>query len=311
MDSENNIKLGDFGLSRVLTDSNNFAISNVGTPYYMSPEQIEELEYNEKSDIWSLGCFLYEISSLTPPFEASNHLSLANKIKLGKFDRIPTRYSEELFRIINWMLNVEPSKRPTLADLINIPNVSLRLRERRLKDNIAKYKYLEEMHKLKENELQSKEKNLKEFENLLKERELKLEAKEKYLIEKERNMDSKASKSNIQSKENIEKIFEKSESNPCKLHDLLKSENLIKRINTSGVLTTENSENSSNQKEYFFTPVIDKFTNKNPLQTPKEKNMKFLVKCDILENKEKSRSEKIFIEEAGDKFGDNEGSNQV
>jgi len=182
MDSENNVKLGDFGLSRVLTDSNNFAISNVGTPYYMSPEQIEELEYNEKSDIWSLGCFLYEISSLTPPFEASNHLSLANKIKLGKFDRIPSRYSEELFRIITWMLNVEPSKRPTLGDLINIPNVSLRLRERRLKDNIAKYKYLEEMHKLKENELQLKEKNLKEFENMLKERELKLEVKEKYLI---------------------------------------------------------------------------------------------------------------------------------
>jgi len=311
MDSENNVKLGDFGLSRVLTDSNNFAISNVGTPYYMSPEQIEELEYNEKSDIWSLGCFLYEISSLTPPFEASNHLSLANKIKLGKFDRIPSRYSEELFRIITWMLNVEPSKRPTLGDLINIPNVSLRLRERRLKDNIAKYKYLEEMHKLKENELQLKEKNLKEFENMLKERELKLEVKEKYLIEKERNLETKASKNNYQSKENIEKIFEKSESNPCKLHDLFKSESIIKRINTSGVLTTENSENSSNQKDYFFTPVMDKFTNKNPLQTPKEKNMKFIVKCDILENKEKSKSEKTLIDEIGDKSGDYESNNQL
>ena len=64
-------------VSRVLTNSNNLAISNVGTPYYMSPEQIEELEYNEKSDFWSLGCLLSEISPLSPPFEASNHLSLA------------------------------------------------------------------------------------------------------------------------------------------------------------------------------------------------------------------------------------------
>ena len=123
MDAENNVKLGDFGLSRVLSNSNSFAISNVGTPYYMSPEQIEELQYNEKSDIWSLGCFLYEISALSPPFEASNHLSLANKIKTGKFERIPIRYSEELQRVISWMLNVEPNKRPTLEDLINLPNV--------------------------------------------------------------------------------------------------------------------------------------------------------------------------------------------
>jgi serine/threonine protein kinase len=87
--------LGDFGLARLMSEDSVFAQTHVGTPYYMyfryirSPEQINESKYNEKSDIWSAGCLLYEISSLKPPFEATNHLSLAIKIKSGKVDRIP------------------------------------------------------------------------------------------------------------------------------------------------------------------------------------------------------------------------------
>jgi NIMA (never in mitosis gene a)-related kinase len=56
----------------------------------MSPEQINEQRYNEKSDIWSLGCIIYEMAALRPPFKAQNHLSLAMKIKAGKYDRIPS-----------------------------------------------------------------------------------------------------------------------------------------------------------------------------------------------------------------------------
>ena len=73
-----------------------FAQTHVGTPYYMSPEQINECSYNEKSDIWSTGCLIYEMAALKPPFEATNHLGLAIKIKAGKFDRLPLRYSEDL-----------------------------------------------------------------------------------------------------------------------------------------------------------------------------------------------------------------------
>lgn len=67
-DSEGNVKLGDFGLSRVLGENSIFAMTNVGTPYYMSPEQISEVKYNEKCDIWSAGCMLYEMAALKPPF---------------------------------------------------------------------------------------------------------------------------------------------------------------------------------------------------------------------------------------------------
>ena len=71
-DNEQNVKLGDFGLSRIMGDESVFAYTHVGTPYYMSPEQIQEQRYNEKSDIWSAGCVIYEMLALRAPFEATN-----------------------------------------------------------------------------------------------------------------------------------------------------------------------------------------------------------------------------------------------
>jgi serine/threonine protein kinase len=71
LDSANNVKLGDFGLSRIMSDESVYAYTHVGTPYYMSPEQILEQRYNEKCDIWAAGCVLYEICSLRAPFEAT------------------------------------------------------------------------------------------------------------------------------------------------------------------------------------------------------------------------------------------------
>jgi serine/threonine protein kinase len=100
LDSNNDAKVGDFGLARVMNHDSVFAQTHVGTPYYMSPEQINEQAYNEKSDIWSLGCILYELAALRPPFKANNQLALALKIKTGKFDRIPETYSDELQWVI-------------------------------------------------------------------------------------------------------------------------------------------------------------------------------------------------------------------
>jgi len=73
LDNERNVKLGDFGLSRMMGPESIFCTTHVGTPYYMSPEQIKDQRYNEKSDIWSLGCIIYEIAALHAPFEATTH----------------------------------------------------------------------------------------------------------------------------------------------------------------------------------------------------------------------------------------------
>jgi NIMA (never in mitosis gene a)-related kinase len=103
-DVHNNVKLGDFGLSRILSEESIYAKTNVGTPYYMSPEQINEASYDEKTDIWSTGCVLYEMVALRPPFQASNPIALATKIVDAKIERIPERYSILLEKIIQSML---------------------------------------------------------------------------------------------------------------------------------------------------------------------------------------------------------------
>jgi NIMA (never in mitosis gene a)-related kinase len=107
LDSNSDVKLGDFGLARVMNNESQFAFTHVGTPYYMSPEQIMEQKYNQKSDIWSAGCVVYEIVSLRAPFEATNQIQLAHKIKKGEIDRIPAMYSDQLFQILKSMIEIE------------------------------------------------------------------------------------------------------------------------------------------------------------------------------------------------------------
>ncbi|XP_069092810.1 serine/threonine-protein kinase Nek2-like [Pleurodeles waltl] len=124
LDSKHNVKLGDFGLARILHHDYSFAKTFVGTPYYMSPEQMSSELYNEKSDIWALGVVVYELCALSRPFSASNFVALAEKIKEGKFSPIPNRFSTELHRVIGRMLNLKACERPSVHDLLQNPLLS-------------------------------------------------------------------------------------------------------------------------------------------------------------------------------------------
>jgi NIMA (never in mitosis gene a)-related kinase len=97
------------------------------------------------------------MAALSPPFTADNSLALALKIKQGTYKRIPSRYSEELMRTIRWMLKPEPKERPNVEDLLNLPHVSMRLRERALKKNYQHMKKKEEDVLKKEQELKDRE----------------------------------------------------------------------------------------------------------------------------------------------------------
>lgn len=100
------IKIGDLGVAKTM-QTQNFAHTIVGTPYYLSPELCEEKPYNHKSDIWSLGCVLYELCTGKHPFNGANQGALIMRIVRGKFDPIPTSYSADLSGLVNKMLQTD------------------------------------------------------------------------------------------------------------------------------------------------------------------------------------------------------------
>lgn len=126
---DNSVKLGDFGLSKILL-SHDFASTYVGTPFYMSPEICAAERYTLKSDIWSLGCIIYELCTREPPFNAKSHFDLIQRIKEGKIGKIPGVYSPELTDVIKSCLKVNPDRRPDTAQLVNLPIVRLMRKEK-------------------------------------------------------------------------------------------------------------------------------------------------------------------------------------
>jgi len=108
------VKLGDFGIARVLRGPMEMAQTIIGTPYYMSPEIIECKPYDFKSDIWSLGCVLYEMATLKHAFDASDMNGLVMKVLRGKVVPLPDAFSPQLSQMINKLLSKSPRGRPTL-----------------------------------------------------------------------------------------------------------------------------------------------------------------------------------------------------
>ncbi|XP_043548079.1 serine/threonine-protein kinase Nek3 isoform X1 [Chiloscyllium plagiosum] len=112
------VKLGDFGSAHLLNSPMAFAHTYVGTPYYVSPEIWENKPYNNKSDIWALGCVLYELCTLRHPFQSNSWKNLILKICKGTYTPIPRHYSYELQYIIKQMFKRNPKDRPSVSTIL-------------------------------------------------------------------------------------------------------------------------------------------------------------------------------------------------
>ncbi|NXG93811.1 NEK11 kinase, partial [Stercorarius parasiticus] len=124
----NLLKIGDFGVSRLLMGSCDLATTFTGTPFYMSPEALKHQGYNTKSDIWSLGCILYEMCCMNHAFSGHNFLSVVLKIVEGETPSLPDRYPSQLNAVLCSMLNKNPSLRPPAAEILKIPYINEQLK---------------------------------------------------------------------------------------------------------------------------------------------------------------------------------------
>ena len=115
---KNQCKIGDLNVSKVMKD-NSIINSQIGTPSYSSPEVWNAEPYSYKSDLWSVGCIIYEMCSLRQPFKGKNMEELCDHICSGKIEKISSRYSEELWNMIQMLLEVDVKKRADCNTFLN------------------------------------------------------------------------------------------------------------------------------------------------------------------------------------------------
>lgn len=119
--SSGEVKLGDMNVSKVSKDC--IMHTQTGTPYYASPEVWKDIPYDSKSDMWSLGCVIYEAACLKPPFRADDMESLYRRVIKGDYPPIPKSYSSDLQLIISGLLQVNPSTRLNCYHILSLPSI--------------------------------------------------------------------------------------------------------------------------------------------------------------------------------------------
>ena len=122
---DGNAKLGDLNVSKVAKKG--LLYTQTGTPYYASPEVWKDQPYDSKSDIWSLGCVLYEMTTLKPPFRANDMNGLYKRVLKGIYPKIPQTFSSDLGTMIKTLLQVQSAQRPTCDEILNMDIVKRRL----------------------------------------------------------------------------------------------------------------------------------------------------------------------------------------
>ena len=262
-------KIGDLGVAKILNGTN-YAKTFVGTPYYLSPEICDEKPYNEKSDVWALGCILYEMASFKHPFNASNQPSLYFKIMKGIYEPLSLKCSFDIKKMVEVLLEKNYYKRPYIKEVICM-DIFI--------DNAKKYGLYEKISSIVE------KKKLKQIIfGKDKIRKLNMNKGSKGNIKIRKNSSGKNnniiynnSKGNINNN-NIHNNYKENKYSPNKENNKMKIKQIIfkptlnyEKINNYNIINENNRKNSKNG----FTPnkrLSPKPSNSNILNTSPNKN---------------------------------------
>lgn len=127
--ADEKVKIGDLGVAKILNSSYDLAHTFIGTANYMSPELCDHRPYNSKSDIWAIGCILYEMACFKPPFQGKQFGQVMLKIISGSYEPIPKLYSQELKDMIHMLLEKNPGKRPSIFEILHSKCLSVVLQK--------------------------------------------------------------------------------------------------------------------------------------------------------------------------------------
>ena len=117
----NIVKLGDFGVAKVMANSLDQAQTMIGTPYYLPPEVWSGQSYNSKADIYSLGAILYEMCMCEKPYSGQNTAQLFAAVMQGHYKPLPQTYPADLRRLIDGMMSPRPMERPSASQILKLP----------------------------------------------------------------------------------------------------------------------------------------------------------------------------------------------
>ncbi|XP_076090427.1 serine/threonine-protein kinase Nek4-like isoform X2 [Mytilus galloprovincialis] len=113
--AHNDVKIADFGVAREIPVAapGNMSVF-IGSPQYMSPEMLAKKPYDEKTDIWSLGCTCFEMGTGDYAFKAENIQQIRQLVEKKQLPPMENAdYCDDIKSIIMWMLQKESANRPT------------------------------------------------------------------------------------------------------------------------------------------------------------------------------------------------------
>ena len=226
---KNQCKIGDMNVSKVIKEKE--LLTQTGTPYYASPEVWRDEPYSYKSDLWSIGCVIYELCNLRPPFKGKDLDELFMNVCKGKPERIYNTYSDDLWKMILMLLQVDVKNRCDCNKFLNSPLITRKIKE--LKNENNEYKNLEKNKEINEGDLL----NTIRFDNIL---DIKGQLPTKKNYANENTSQTKSNKENsnetkkMERKKNImkyQKINNRTKLNKIPIKKDIKKENDVNKIN--------------------------------------------------------------------------------